>query len=104
MTSIPKALSNAASPLEPGQVIPIAEAYQIAVRCHQTGQLQQAATLYRQILQVSPDDAQVCYLLGAACQALGRFDEAAARLEHSRRLRPSFAEVHNHLGLVRVLQ
>src|SRR5207245_2462774 len=76
----------------------------VALRYHQSGQLQEAAPIYRQILQADPNNAHVHYLLGAACQALGRLDEAIVHLEHSARLRPGFAEVHNHLGVVRALQ
>jgi tetratricopeptide (TPR) repeat protein len=80
------------------------EALQIAKRHHQTGSVQQAADIYRQVIQADPDNPQVQYLLGAACQALGRLDEASVYLEQSLRLRPDFAEAHNHLGVVRARQ
>jgi tetratricopeptide (TPR) repeat protein len=104
MASDLDALQNRLQSYELGQEIPIPEAYKLAVRCHQAGMVEQAARMYRHILQVDSGNAHLRYLLGAACQALGRLDEAAARLEESSRIRPGFADVHNHLGLVRALQ
>ncbi|HLJ94023.1 MAG TPA: tetratricopeptide repeat protein [Gemmataceae bacterium] len=104
MESSPQASPTAGQRIEPGQEITLAEALQIAVRHHQAGHLQEAAPIYRQILQADPKNAHVYYLLGAACQALGRVDEAVVQLEHSLRLRPGFPEVHNHLGVVRAQQ
>src|SRR5439155_10330576 len=104
MDSVPEASQDVARYDEPGQEIPLAEAFRIAVRYHQAGQVQKAISIYRQILQADPSNAHVYYLLGAACQAQGRLDEAAVQLEHSLRLRPGFAGAHNHLGLVRARQ
>jgi tetratricopeptide (TPR) repeat protein len=62
--------------------LPLARMY------HQAGNLRQAEQIYRQILQAEPGQAEVWYLLAAACQALGRSDEANASLQQGVRLQP----------------
>jgi predicted O-linked N-acetylglucosamine transferase (SPINDLY family) len=69
-------------------------------RCHQAGDVQRAAQLYRQVLQTEPAHAQGWYLLGLACRALGHLEEARASFQRARELRPEHAETHNQLGVV----
>ncbi len=71
-----------------------------AVRYHHAGQPQLAAEIYRQILQQDPANAEVCFLLGAACRATGKLGEAAACLQQAVRLKPNHAETRNYLGVV----
>jgi predicted O-linked N-acetylglucosamine transferase (SPINDLY family) len=71
-----------------------------AVGYHHAGLLQRAAEIYRQILQQDPTQADVHFLLGAACQAMGKLHEAAASLQQAVRLKPNQAEFHNYLGVV----
>jgi predicted O-linked N-acetylglucosamine transferase (SPINDLY family) len=66
---------------------------------HRAGQLQPAEQLYREILQVDPANAEVHYLLGAACRALGKPHEAVASLQQAVRLKPDHVAAHNHLGV-----
>jgi Flp pilus assembly protein TadD len=73
----------------------VAQAWQF----HQAGQLQEAESRYRQILQVAPSQASVWYLLGAACQVQGKLDAAIASYEQSLHYRPGRAEVHSNLGV-----
>jgi tetratricopeptide (TPR) repeat protein len=76
-----------------------AEAFMAAQSHHRAGQLQRAEEIYREILQTDPANANVYYFLGAACQALGKLDEAVASLQQAVRLRPDHAATHNHLGV-----
>jgi predicted O-linked N-acetylglucosamine transferase (SPINDLY family) len=71
----------------------------LARRHHQSGNLQAAEELYRQLLEAEPGNARVWYLRGAACQALGELAEAVASLQQAIQLRPEFADAHNHLGV-----
>ena len=57
----------------------IPEALAIAIQHHQGGRLQAAEQIYRRILEADPANAKAYYLLGAACQGLGKLDEAEAR-------------------------
>src|SRR5262249_48385279 len=52
------------------------EAVALALRFHQAGDLQQAESIYRQLLQADGSLAQVWCLLGAACHSQGRYAEA----------------------------
>ena len=61
-------------------VATIAETLVLAQTYHQSGNLRQAEQLYRRILAAEPAHAETCYLLGAACQALGNPDEAIEHL------------------------
>jgi len=78
----------------------IPEALQRAKAYHRAGQLPQAEQLYREILQTDPGNGDAHYFLGAACQALGKLDEAIAHLQRAVQLRPEHVPAHNHLGVV----
>ena len=71
-----------------------------ARRQHQAGNTERAVGLYRQLLLAEPNNAQVWYLLGAACAQLGQLDEARSSLRQATGVNPRHAEAHNHLGVV----
>ena len=76
---------------------------QAALR-HQAGDLNDAMTFYRRLVQLDPAHAHGWYLMGAASSALGLLDEADASLTESLRLRADNADAHNQLGSVRARQ
>ena len=76
----------------------ISEALAIALRHHQDGRLQAAEQIYRQILQVKPDQADAIHLLGVLAHQAGRPDEAVAFYRRALDLNPNFAEAHYNLG------
>jgi tetratricopeptide (TPR) repeat protein len=82
-----------------GVRVPLAD-LALARRYHQAGDVRRAEQAYRQILQGEPGNAQVWYLRGAACQALGEIGEAVACMRQAVRLQPDHAEAHNHLGVL----
>ena len=55
----------------------ISEALAIAIRHHQAGRLQAAERIYRQILQVEPNQAEAIHFLGVIAAQSGK--HAAAR-------------------------
>jgi FkbM family methyltransferase len=71
-----------------------------ARRQHQSGNVERAVGLYRQLLLAEPNNGQVWYLLGAACAQLGRLDDARSSLRQATSVNPRHAEAHNHLGVV----
>jgi predicted O-linked N-acetylglucosamine transferase (SPINDLY family) len=77
-----------------------AEPLDLARQCHQAGDVARAEQLYRRILAIDPDRADVWYLLGAARQAQGDLADAAACLRQAVQQRPGYAAAHNHLGVV----
>jgi tetratricopeptide (TPR) repeat protein len=70
-----------------------------ARQLHQAGELGQAESLYRQILQADPAHGEVIFLLGVACQQQNRLGEALAHFRRALPLRPNDANVIYHLGL-----
>lgn len=94
----PRALHATTSAAPPRPAIP--PSLDDARRQHQSGNFDEAVRLYRELLAAEPGYAQVWYLLGAACQALGQLDEARASLRQATSLAPRHAEAHNHLGVV----
>ena len=76
----------------------IPEALAVAVRYHQSGNLQQAEAIYRQILQVDPSNADALHLLGVIAGQVGKHDLAVAYISQAIRLRPSDPVLHYNLG------
>jgi tetratricopeptide (TPR) repeat protein len=76
----------------------IAELFESGVRYHQSGDLQEAERLYRQILQEEPSLADAHSYLGVLLQAVGRGQEALACFEQVVLLNPDQANAHNNLG------
>ncbi len=70
-----------------------------ARQLHQAGDVAQAEVLYRQYVQAHPDNAQAWYLLGAACQTLGKLIEAEEAQRQAIRVQPNHADAPNHLGV-----
>src|SRR3989338_3058033 len=56
------------------------QTYQTALQYHQSGQLAQAETLYRQILQTQPGNVQVQHLLGLVAYQRGDYASAIAEI------------------------
>ncbi|HEX7379880.1 MAG TPA: tetratricopeptide repeat protein [Pirellulales bacterium] len=71
---------------------------------HDSGNLAQAETGYRQLLVNEPANAELWYLLGTASQSLGKLGEAKAAFERSVSLKPGFAPAHNSLGITHAQQ
>ncbi|MGA2258229.1 MAG: tetratricopeptide repeat protein [Thermoguttaceae bacterium] len=77
----------------------IPEALAIAIQHHQGGRLQAAEQIYRQILAVEPNHADVIHLLGVLAHQVGNPDEAVACYCRALELKPDYAEAHNNLGV-----
>ena len=76
----------------------IEQTFQMAVQCHQAGNLPQADQYYRQVLQMDPQHLNALHLFGVlACQA-GRSDIGITYIQEALRLKPDFAEAYGNLG------
>jgi predicted O-linked N-acetylglucosamine transferase (SPINDLY family) len=71
---------------------------EMARHCHRTGDFRQAEQIYRQLLWLRPDSADMHFNLGLALKQQGRLAEAAASYREALRLRSDDAEAHNNLG------
>jgi len=75
-----------------------ADTLQTAMRLHQTGQLQQAEELYRQILSLDPRNSDALHLLGLIAHQMGRSDVAVGFISQAIEIEGSQAIYHNNLG------
>ncbi len=67
---------------------------------HQQGRIADAASLYRQVLQTRPRNADALCLLGTAESQLGQFADSAVHLSQSLEIAPDQPDVHYNLGTV----
>ena len=78
----------------------VAEALALALQHHQAGQLQQAETIYRQILEADPGNADAMHLLGVIAHQVGQHDLAIQYINEAIRIQPFQAAYHSNLGTV----
>jgi predicted O-linked N-acetylglucosamine transferase (SPINDLY family) len=76
------------------------EAFDLAVRHHEAGQLDAADSLYRQILTHQPTHADSLHLRGVLVGQLGRYDEAVALIRRAIALQPAASQYHSNLGVL----
>jgi tetratricopeptide (TPR) repeat protein len=77
----------------------IPEALGMAWQSFQAGQLPQAEHIFRQILQVDPNQVDALHLMGIIELQMGRADQAIEYLHATLRVAPDFVEAHNNLGM-----
>jgi tetratricopeptide (TPR) repeat protein len=70
----------------------------LAVRHHQAGNLGEAETLYRRVLDVDPRNPDALHLLGVVAQQFERYEVAIQLIRSALRERPSMAAAHSNLG------
>jgi tetratricopeptide (TPR) repeat protein len=80
----------------------IEQACQLALTLHQAGRLDEAESLYRQVLAQQPDHADALNLLGILAHQRGRNEEAAEMIGRAIRLNPNASVYHNNFGLTLV--
>ncbi|MFS8902915.1 tetratricopeptide repeat protein [Synechococcus sp. H60.4] len=71
-----------------------------AVHHHQAGQLQEAISLYQQVLQAQPAHPEALHLLGVCRQQQGSLEEAIALMQQALAQQPWFPDAHLNLGIV----
>ena len=89
-------------PKQTGSGVPVDKLLELAqksLQLHQAGQLQEAETVYRQILDIKPDFAEAHSNLGTVLQDLGRMDEAVPSYHKALAINPDYAEAHYNLGI-----
>jgi Flp pilus assembly protein TadD len=80
-------------------MLSVPQALEMAWQFFQANQLPQAEQLFRQILQVDPNQVDALHLLGIISLQTGRDSLALYYLQAALRLRPDFPEAHNNLGM-----
>jgi tetratricopeptide (TPR) repeat protein len=78
--------------------LPSSAALAKALACHQRGELDGAASLYRDILSAEPHHADALHLLGVVSLQRGQPRQAIELIERALALRPSVAAYHANLS------
>lgn len=81
-------------------MINIHETIKVALQHYRSGNLPEAARLFRTVIKSQPQDAQVMYLLGIIYGQLGNYDSSMQYLKRSLQLNPSDANIYFALGLI----
>jgi predicted TPR repeat methyltransferase len=84
----------------PTRELTVEEAVSIAILLQQNEQFAEAEAVYREILDVDPDNHRAQHYAGVLAHQLGRHDEAVALIERSLALEPEQADWHSNLGIV----
>ncbi|MEZ2238967.1 tetratricopeptide repeat protein [Microcoleus sp.] len=79
---------------QPVSKLNVEESLKIAWEYHQAGRLLEAESLYRQVIAVHPESANVLCLLGIAVRQQGKMAEAIAFYEQAIAQQPDFVEAH----------
>ena len=77
----------------------IPEAFTLALGHHQTGELEFAEKIYRQILEVCPDHADSLHMVGVIATQVGKHSEAVDWIRRAIAVKPEAATYHNNLGV-----
>ncbi|MCZ6632328.1 MAG: tetratricopeptide repeat protein [bacterium] len=78
--------------------------YHLATTYEQQGNMQQASTLYAQILKNNPNDARTLYRSGVIFQRLQQYDRAIRTFQKTLQFLPNYPPAYYNLGEVYLLQ
>src|SRR5258705_1190896 len=88
------------SPRTLSDALTVGAAMAIGIECQKRGHIEQAADIYRAILEQVPDHADAMHYLGVIAHQQGRHEEAVALIERSLLLAPAPADWHSNLVIV----
>lgn len=80
------------------QKMSLDEAFQFAVHLHQANQLESAEKIYRQMLDILPNDPDLLHFFGMLRNQLGFSEEGAEWIRKSLALAPDYIDAENSLG------
>lgn len=80
--------------------IRLQDALRIAVEHHGAGRLEPAEDIYREVLDLEPDNPTALHLLGVIAHQVGDSESAVSLIEQAVRAAPGYANAHADLGLV----
>ncbi|MBF0587525.1 MAG: tetratricopeptide repeat protein [Magnetococcales bacterium] len=83
---------------ETGRQVTLKEALEMAVQHHRAGELNQAETLYRQILNADPRQADALHLLGVIAHQAEQLDQAERLMKQALESQPDMIGVNGNLG------
>jgi tetratricopeptide (TPR) repeat protein len=80
------------------QNITFQQAMNMAMQHHQTGNLQKAEVIYKQLMQSLPEEPVILHLLGLLESQRGGYKKAEKLILKALSLKPDFDEAHNNLA------
>lgn len=80
------------------QEMSLDEAFRFAVHLHQANQLQSAEIIYRQLLDILPNDADLLHFFGMLRNQLGFAEEGAEWIRKALQAAPDYIDAENSLG------
>lgn len=93
--------THAVAPESPNiQDLSVRDAFELAVRLHRAGRLDEAHMLYARIVEAVPDYADALHFMGVLQHMRGRNDEALGLIHRSITLNDAVPDWHNNLGNV----
>ena len=84
-----------------GMMLAVRALLQAAYAHHREGRQAEAAAIYRQVLEISPEEVNALSFLGAILLAGGQLDDAEALFEKLRSIQPRDAFALHNLGRIR---
>ncbi|MEK8016542.1 MAG: tetratricopeptide repeat protein, partial [Candidatus Parabeggiatoa sp.] len=77
------------------QTVTIQEALELAIQYHNDGDLQEAESIYRQILEVEPHQSEVLHLLGIIAAQVENYETAVELIQKAIQLDRSNVNYYN---------
>jgi predicted O-linked N-acetylglucosamine transferase (SPINDLY family) len=84
---------------QPTQQVTVHQALEMALKLHQSGRLNEAEPIYRQILTREPNNVDALHLLGMIALQVGQHDAAIELIRRAIALNPRVPDYHNNLGM-----
>jgi predicted O-linked N-acetylglucosamine transferase (SPINDLY family) len=81
------------------KTLTISEAIQLGIQYHETGNLSQAESIYRQVLQVNPEHSGALHLLGVIAAQSNHFDKAIELINKAIQLNDKNPAFYSSLGI-----
>ena len=97
-----KQLSGSVDKLPPKELNSLEEAIQYGIQLQQNNQLDGAESLYRKILELSPNNADALHYLGMIAFQRGRAEEATSLVIQAIKQAPDYPGFYNNLGNIMV--
>ena len=91
---------NTQRPPQQGETMTIDDAFQRGFAHHQAGRLQEAESVYRQILQANPNHAETLNFLGLLGHTSGHSAKALELVERALSLKPDYGDAYTHKGII----
>lgn len=83
---------------ETAQEISLDDALQLAIRLHQSNQLEQADEIYRKLLDMVPESPSILHFFGLLQHQRGDSEQGVACIKKALEYAPDYIDAHNNLG------